>query len=286
MSDSDALNKSMDEEESLWVNFIDYANQITSLVPLAQQKKEEIQAKRRSNSVIPKDELDEMAPGLLAIQRSDEQKTRLALGGIPHATGFTLNVLEYTTASSTMGTAIVHMASIAPDPYPWLQEAITPFTEIAQQKATAGTLEMRLRRIDPGLGTKFEVEEVSFQRAKAGNLGIDQAAAQLRDLLQRVWGEVVQGARQVEPRKMGNRRVELGSESNRDYVAECLVRYDAQASLKLLFDSMGRAHKDLSSISKDPLYNDVGRLINLHTEVVLQLDQAAAVALLTRGLTK
>jgi hypothetical protein len=96
------------------------------------------------------------------------------------------------------------------------------YNNLADDKAKKTQLPQRLERIQSNLGEMFKVAESSYEKAKGGILGVDQSAMQLRDVIQQLWGGVVNFTRERVDKRYKGTRFSLRKEPHRNIIANAL----------------------------------------------------------------
>jgi hypothetical protein len=124
----------------------------------------------------------------------------------------------------------------------------------------------RLNRINRNLGKKFRVAQQSYDKAKNGIVGIDQAAIQFRDVLEQLWGGLVVLIRKKEPRKYNKADLKLNATGKRIAI-ECLAA-DTVSKQKLtnLLEIVSKIHNEISEtdFGKNPLTKDMDKLTEVY----------------------
>lgn len=281
MSTTDDFWKLFDQDEARLDKFLAGANQIARMVPFVQEKKDELKATRQALNALPPDAMDEMRPRLMAIRKAEHEEMKAHLPSLPKLTDEQVWYLMASTSSSPVTGMVVEIRSTIPDPAPWVDRAVRPLTDLAEQKARRGVLQDRLQPVSPDLAVIFEEAERSFQRAKAGEITISQAAGPLRDTVETLWGETLKVVRELAPDKVPG-KLKLSKEEPREMVAEVLTQFGNRGLIEFALDALAKNQGDLSDMVHDTLYKDLQTFIEIHADVVFHMERLAGWLLLAR----
>jgi hypothetical protein len=158
-----------------------------------------------------------------------------------------------------------------------VQEVYSVFSDLAEEKSKKENLPPRLNKINVQLGDKFEVALQSYEKAKGGLAGVDQSAIQLRDIIEQLWGGIVNLVRNKDPRRY--KGVQLNLDANGKRIAvECLAPDDInKQKLTLLLETLYKLKGELSQteFGKNPLSKDVEQLKDLYSQWLLVISDIA-----------
>lgn len=272
MSEVDDLKNSVKKEFEDCDEFLKRAKTVVDLVPLVQERKREAEAKQAALTGMPEDVIIEYAPKLLPIQLNDQRKLESSLPPLP------LVSKEVFMLSSASGTAsafheVIITAVRYTKPVPtWIQPVRRIFDALAQEKAKKAELPVALEKLQPRLGEAFTIAVESIEKSRSKMLGVDQAAIQLRDVIQQVWGGLAERARQKCSGTVGGQRLELKKQAHRIVVANCLATPPENKTLVVVLDNLFKLADEPSGIGKDPLTSDLPTLETLYTGWFLQID--------------
>lgn len=272
MSDADELRNSVNKEVEDCDEFLERAKGIVDLVPLVQERKREAEAKKVALTKMPEDAIVEYAPKLLAIQLNDQQKLKTSLPALPQVNKELFLRISASGTTSAFYEAVVTTAHYTKPVPVWIQPVNEVFDSLAQEKAKKADLPIALEKLQPRLDVAFTVAVESVEKSKSKVLGIDQAAIQLRDVIQQIWGALAERSRQIRSESIGGQRLELKKQAHRIIVADCLATPSENKALVLLLHNLFKLSDELSAICKDPLISDLPTLERLYTEWLLQID--------------
>ena len=101
----------------------------------------------------------------------------------------------------------------------------------------------------------------SVEKALARLLGTDQAAMRMRDVIQQLWGAMVEHAKNKSPRDIRKNRLELKKSKDRATVASYLSPEEQRRACPPCFlDDLYTLYQHLSPDSKDILSQDDKKL--------------------------
>jgi hypothetical protein len=135
-------------------------------------------------SHLPWEVLDEIAIMLLPEQKADEDRLRLNLPWLPSIGKKQVDLIGFTSSTGTTASMVSRIIEVAPEGASWVKEATEPLKGLAERREERGIVGDGLREVEPYLAAYFEKAQASFEKAKAGNLGIDQAATRMRSVVQ------------------------------------------------------------------------------------------------------
>jgi len=290
MSEKDEWEKSLENEVDQCDDYLEKAKDISDLVPEVEQRKKEAQAKLLFVRSMPESILAERGHILFVFQKRDEEQLKNHLPGLSRISPETKRYMINGTSTSSEyfdivqtyrlsgSTEPIQGKSTFPEVEPRKVEIVySAFTELAQEKSKKQSLPPILNRLNKDLGDKFVVAQKNFEKAKSGIVGIDQSAIQMRDVLEQLWGGLVQIVRKQDPRKY--KGVELNwNPRGKQIVIECLTDdlMDMQELARML-DIMTSIHSQISDteFGKNPLTKDLEKLKNLYSQWLLVVSDIA-----------
>ena len=251
MSEVDELKNSIKKEIEECDEFLERTKNIVHLVPFIQERKQEAEAKYTALNVMPEDVLSELAPKLLPVQLSEQKRLEDFLPRVPQVDSE--RTQHYLVSGST---AAFYETMITPFPSElgvpvWVVPASKSFDLLAQQKAKKNTLPSILDKLKQNLGGMFTIADESFEKSKGGILGVDQAAIQMRDVIQQVWVGLTNHTKRKCPKDIKGQHLELKKTAHREIVANCLAISQENRNLQLLLDNLFDLHSKLSSLCKE-----------------------------------
>ncbi len=220
MSDTDDLEKSLENEVRLYDEFLHNYDENSKLVPGVLRRRKEAITKLTVVRFAPKDALDEISPMLVNLQQYDELRVQTYLPILPEVSKESLQYISGSsgTSSAYSGAAVFISTYKAEqgENIDWLKPIEVAFADLAIEKIRDSTLPKQLEQIYPGLGVIFTTARNSAEAAKAGVGMVDQAAIHMRDVIEQLWGGMVASAKQRAPRSFRNdQHIELKKERHR-----------------------------------------------------------------------
>jgi hypothetical protein len=277
VSSRDELNQSLDAEIEGYDKYLKDTRKRIDLAQHVLERKKEAEAKRVFVRFVPDELLDEVGDRLLVIQQNESKRSIALLAGLGEVSSEAQWYLGSGTASSSayLGMAetvkVYEASEIKPE---WTGPVIAAYSELADEKAKKVSLPKRLNKIGENLGDSFNIAQQSVEKARAELIGIDQAAIQLRDVLQQLWGCLANWVRDNCPQYKDS-KLELRREKHRGFAIECLANDDAsKVQLTYLLENMASIHEEISEtqFGKNPLTNNSARLIGLYRRWILVVD--------------
>lgn len=277
----DEIEESLENENELYNEFLDGAKDVADLIPHVQERKKETEVKLTFVKLIPDDVFVEYEDYLYDLQMNDEQQANQYTPTLPNITPTTIRHVtsgsSSTSAYSEIHNMVVNFGGIGKYwDTEWREPISTAFTDLAEEKARKKYLPESLNKIQPNLGEMFNVVIESVEKAKSEVVGVDQAAVQMRDVIEELWGGIANIAREKGPKYYKKIRLELRKQRSRDIVVECLANDDGIKAKKLvtLLNSMTKLHSDLSQkeLTKNPLGKDINRLDTIYGRWILIID--------------
>jgi len=272
MSQKDEWKKSLDNDAEKCDDFLKKTKDATDLVPAVEHRRKEIEAKIVFVESMPEPVLTELGRKLFTFQLHDEAQLRQNLPGLPSITPEAKRYLTSGTSDSSAYTVIIHTCLEAPNTklsqteVESINKVSMAFSDLANDKSRKLNLPPLLNKINNQLGDKFIVALESYEKAKNRIVGIDQSAIQLRDVLEQLWGGMVNMVRQKDPRKY--KGVELNLDPKGKKIAvDCLATDDiGKQKLTLLLETLSTIKSQLSEteFGKNPLANNLEKLTELY----------------------
>jgi hypothetical protein len=281
MSKRKQAQNSLRNEIKRYDTFLKGAAIISGLVPAVEQRKREAEAKLLFFTHMPDSIIAEFGDRLYGEQKYNEEQTKLHLPVLPAVSRESIRVLSTGTSSSSdyMEITQTYRRSSAIESSQegtlHFQGLVEPakveivhdtFSKLAEERARNSTLPPRLNRINKNLAKKFKVAQQSYDKAKNGIVGIDQAAIQLRDVLEQLWGGLVILIRKINPRKYNKAELKLNA-TGKTIAIDCLAADDiAKKRLTELLAIASKIHNEISDadFGKNPLTRDMERLTELY----------------------
>ncbi|MBE0573434.1 hypothetical protein IH575_00825 [Candidatus Dojkabacteria bacterium] len=289
MSEKEEWKKSLENEIEHYDDYLKKAKDITDLVSDVEQKKEEAETKLLFVNSMPEPILSELGGILFVFQKHDEEQLKLHLPVLPTITPETSRYMSTGTSTSSGYFDIIqtyrHSDAViqsteetfpAIDPES-VSKVYIAFTDLADKKSKKTSLPPVLDRINKDLGSKFIVAQQSYEKAKNGIVGIDQSAIQLRDILEQLWGGLVNLVRQKDPRKYKGSGLNLDTKGKAIVVANLATDEINAKKLTLLLETVSTIKYQLSetNFGKNPLTKDLDKLTKLYNEWMLVVTDIA-----------
>ncbi len=272
MSESDELKKSIEEEIEQCEDFLKKASDISEIITSVQERKEEAEAKAEAINSLPDDVLDEVAPQMLHFQTKDRERLLNTLPILPDIdVVYTRAILSIGSTSSDIEliASFVRTQPVLPD---WAITFMKPFNELADKQDRVSRIRDFYSHVQSFLGGLIDLALETTSRARGGGTNVDHACMRLRDVLEKVWGEISDMARSKLPVGERKRRLSHGTVSHRRIVAESLSpTIELIDDLKELLENLSKLHSDLSKGSKDPFNNDLEYLEDVYFRWILHL---------------
>jgi len=271
MSDLEELKKSLDREKENCDGYINNTKGIADLVPVIQERKEEVELKAYTISQMPPDVADEFASKVLHSQLRDEKQLTDNLPVIPNVQGFVVRLVSSSGSASVYVDAVYNSANSRSENNSWAAPVIDSFNNFAQQKANKENLPSLLDNIHPDIGAMFKLAYDDFEKAISSLVGIDQASIRIRDVIEQTWGGLCHHANSKLPDSQKKANLELKKPSHRVFVSNSLASPPGINSLIFVLDDLFTLHDDISKVCKQPLCKDIEMLKSLQSRWVLLL---------------
>ena len=228
---------------------------------------------------MPESILTELGGKLFTIQMHDEAQLKQNLPGLPSITPETIHYMGSSTSSSSSYSIIIKTCRLSSDivvsqkDVESIDKVSIAFSDLADEKSRKQDLPPLLNKINYQLGDKFTVAQNNYEKTKSGIVGIDQSAILLRDVIEQLWGGLVNFVRQKDPRKYKGVELNLNVTGKR-IVVDCLATDEIRRQkLTLLFDNLATIKKQLSDseFGKNPLTHDLDKLTEIYRQWILVL---------------
>ncbi len=284
MPNKDDLRKSLQNQLDGVNNFLKDAKEVADAVPGAEAIKKDLEAKLVFVFQMPEVVIDEQGNFLYNSQQESELRF---VAAAPKSPLISLE-FKHVLASGTTDTSAYH--DIAQDSYvfkelqgggyesPFTPEELTSiknvvvvFEELAQEKSRKADLPPRLNKLNSHLGDKFMVAVNSYDKALNAMVGIDQSAIQMRDVIEQLWGGIVNLVRLKDSHKYKSVELNLDNKGRTIAIA-CLAPDDLNKQrFTLLLETLARLKKEFSdpNFGKNPLAADKERLVRVYGDWIL-----------------
>lgn len=278
MSDREEIEKSAENEVKHFDKALNEVPGLVDLVPIFEERKKEAEAKRDFAKNVPEGFIEEHFPTLRYIQLTDEQQ----LEGFTHAFTKASRDIKLAIGSSTgTSSAFQEMAYMASVFEPCsssegMKPVINQFNQLANDKSRKSEIPKRLDELYMGLGEMFVIAQQSYIKAKNRTINVNLGATDLRNVLQQIWGGLVDCSPIRDPDKWHEiKRKQFKKQSHRKIVSECLTSNDLDKDkLELLLKNMYQLYSDLSvtEFGKNILSKDIAKLDEIYNRWIFQID--------------
>jgi hypothetical protein len=249
----------------------------TEFIPFLNERKMELEATHKLIDSAGEAEIDEGYSKLLPFQKRDEQHFT-ELRGLIGNVHMGLQRAQYDTSGT--GTAYIDFAySLAPttpfkgDIGPSVTEI---FKDVTIYKAHKEEIPQKLSLLNSDLGKMFSLVHDNYEKAKSGVMTVKQAVSDMRDVLNKLWGNLAELSFTKDPEKWrGINKKLFRKSSHRQIVSECLIDdLTNRGKFKLLLDFMYTLYGEMSdtAIGKNPLSQDYPKLDEFFTRWISQID--------------
>ena len=244
----------------------DYLTKTANLVkhaPSIQRKKEEKETNLKIIEGLPVDIAEELAPILLSSEMNDDTFRKLT-PKLPDISPFFIRSIENTSGSSSayiaISTGVILDYGSPVNRSEWTEDVLSTISQYTKKIQQQEYLPARLDKINLKLGKMYLVAYESFIKSQKTILGVDQAAIQMRDVLDQTWGGLLNIARE----KNKNKRIEVSAlafrkENDRKELA-CILTNEIFSNKRLieLLDDAYSLYRKLSDtkFGKNPLIED------------------------------
>ena len=269
MSDPEELKKSIKREIDDCDQYFESLRSINDITPFIQERKDEATAKLESIENLPAEVLDEVTPNIIPLQLKDEEHLHLAIPKLPIVDPKEMRRMLVSTSSVSTSMIIHNVVSFTGNNDEWKERAVNPFILLSRKGSQKSIIDKNLDLVNQSLRYLFDQAYDEYNSTRARGVGCDTAALKMRDVVQKLWGELFDATRKNNI-KEANIRGELKSERHRQIVSKTLSPYsdnDLSTAIEGLFDM----HVELSGIAKDPLTNDFRKLEILFSRWMLYI---------------
>jgi hypothetical protein len=264
MSKKKKLLESTTNEIGAYDETIDNIKKLTDGVPSLIERRMDAETRLKVIGLMPDDVVDENANILLTMQEENEKDVKEKLLGLSGEVGKVKSVLMISssgTSSAYVGviSAVVRSSS----PNEWTEKATNIFNGYYVDRSRIANLPDKLDMINIDLGKSFSIANSSYEKACVGIINVDQAATEMRNVLNQLWAGLLDLARKKSGKPLNN--YEFKTEGHRHEVVRCLVDDDLQfRKLSLQIDSAYGLFSELSVtyFGKNNLGVDIQRLKN------------------------
>ena len=279
--------------------FIKNVKELSDIAGEAEERNKEDEAKLFFVEKMPKEILAEAGGPLFIFEQHDEEQLHKYL---PDLGDDVANARKYISASgSTSSSAYMGLVEVyrlydsATVPFEGanleintepVKQVYSVFSDLAEEKSKKENLPPRLNKLNVNLGDKFEVALQNYEKAKGGIVGVDQSAIQLRDIIEQLWGGIVNLVRTKHPQKYKGVQLNLDTKG-KAIAVECLATDDInKQKFALLLETMSKLKAELSKteFGKNPLNQDVEKLKDLYSQWLLVVSDTANFLFLTQGI--
>ncbi len=288
MSDLDNLEKKLKRDVSLSNDYLKKASKIAEAVPSMQRWKDRKETSLKIVQGLPKEVAEELAPSLLTWEDENDKAIKLHLPVLPDTSQLFINAVDSSSGSITpyivnaTNTIFAYESSVDENT-DWIagvKETITQHTLMIQQE---GYLPSRLQKINNNLGTMYKIANDSVLKSQNNIIGIDQSAIQMRNVLEQVWGGLVDIARKKNSNPTINMKyLEMKKLGDRELVAT-LLSTNLFPKLKILelLSKLYDLHQKLSDrqFGKNILARNLPRLISYHNQWITLLDDISGLVI-------
>lgn len=272
MSESDELKKSIKEEIEQCDDFLKKASDISEIIPSVQERKEEAEAKAEAINSLPDEVLDEVAPQMLHFQTRGRERLSNTLPILPDIdVVYTRAILSMGSTSSDIEliASVVRTQPVLPD---WAITFMKPFNDLADKQNRVSRIRDFYSHVQSFLGDLIDLALETTSSARGGGTDVDHACMRLRDVLEKIWGEISDMARSKLPAGERKHRLRHGTVSHRRIVAKSLSpTIELIDDLEELLERLSKLHSDLSKGSKDPFNTDLEYLEDVYSRWILHL---------------
>jgi hypothetical protein len=221
--------------------------------------------------------------------RIEEGNNRLFNENLPAFPTFSAQNVQAISGSSS-GTALPYISEVSRLFYPgfldasdcpqWAKDVTVTMDTHSKAVSQRGYLHERLDKINRDLGARFNVALTTYAKCQNGIVNVDLPAIQFRDVLQQIWGGLVNMARiKNEEVRNSGMRFELRGEKDRALVADLLAN-NSVPKIKLLelLDDMNSLHYSLSDtrFGKNPLNKDFSTLKTYYNQWLSIVDAVSS----------
>jgi hypothetical protein len=282
MADQGELEESLNNEINHYEKLLELFKNLVNLVPHIQERKQEAEVKLELAKNVPDDVIEEISPGLINIEKSEEKLLDDKISHFGTAANLIMDYFPISTGSASAYQEIVFdIPNYDMDIYSNIDPIKKGFVILAEDKSRKTETPKLLSNIYPDLGDMYVEARNSVDKAKGRIINVNQAVMDLRDVLQQIWGALGQKAVESNPEKWhGIQNKGFKKHNHRAIVADCLTDNSLDRDkLLILLGNMYKLFTDLSAtdLGKNPLSNDIDRLDILHNRWIIQIDDLVSI---------
>ncbi len=276
---------SVQNEISAYESYLQKAKNVELTIPVVQRKIEDAEFRLKIISLIPEDVGEEIASDLLDAQLPNEIHVSSTLPDLPIFDVYQVNSDSDTSGSasafSSTITSITRTFDFGSDEIKWVKDVSATIDSYANKVAQREYLPDRLNLLYPTLGEAFNIALKSIDNCKAGTLGVNLGAMQLRDILNQIWGNLIDKVRNVNATsEIKTSNLEMKKSSDRTLVAEILApegykKFKLSNSLDLLYDLYTKLSD--TNFGKNPLSKDLVKLLSYYDQWILLIDDITGI---------
>lgn len=288
MIQKEEWKKSIKNEIEQCNDYLKNAKDISDFSTNIEEKKKDAEAKLLFVEGMPESILTELGGTLFTNQKSDEEQLKLHIPGLPSINSESRRYFTYGTSDSSAYYEIVH-AICLPSEHSSTRWAFSQieiesidtvnkaYSELAEDKAKRQNLPPLLDKIKYKLGDEFLVTINNYDKAKSRIVGIDQSAIQMRDVIEHLWGGLVNLARTVGPPKYNDVKLKI-DQKGKMIVVNCIISdVIEKRKLILLLDNLSNIKSEISdsNFGKNPLTDDMNKLEDIYHRWILVISDIA-----------
>lgn len=181
---------------------------------------------------MPDSVINERGESLYLFEKHDEERLNKFLPDLPSVTQEVKTYMNSGTSDSSEYLAIsqtYRKSNFENTPYAFpftqnefesIEKVYTVFFDLAAETSKKESLPPRLNKINRKLGDKFKITIESYEKAKVDIVGVDQAAIQMRSLLEQLWGGLIKLVKDKVPNEFKGNRFALRKERHRIIIAK------------------------------------------------------------------
>lgn len=256
-----------------------------SIVPSLQNKKEEAEKILELVNCLPDDVVDELASYLIPIQKQDNQFMVSNLSFIPEIdfkqASTDINTSGSQTAYVSSVTAVIDSGKNNDTNRQWVSNTQVIIENITNYPDRRKNVIQRLKQIYPGLSDIFIVACKNYDECKARSLEINHGAMQLRNVLNQLWGNLLEFTRSKFPNEKGKlSNLQLKKNEDRNILVEILAENDyAKVKLSQSLDLIYSLFCQLSDtqFGKNPLSKDLEKLKSIYNQWLIVIDDVTSI---------
>lgn len=269
MDELEKLENKLKADISQSDDYFDKTSKIVKAAPSIQKWKEGKETSLKIIQGLPKDVAEELAPHLLAWEEENDKVIKPLFPALPDITPLFIQTVESSSGSTTPYIVNATNTILSCECYvdadaDWIDGVTAIINEHTLKIQKEDYLPLRLEKINPHLGEMYKIANNSVIKSQNNIIGIDQSAIQMRDVLEQVWGGLVEMAREknIDP-TINMNNLKLKKTGDRDLVATLLstALFPKLKIFELLSDAYS-LHLKLSdrNFGKNLLTKDVEKL--------------------------